>query len=122
MTKNDISLLKTGLLSILCYLRTNHEARFGELALKLGVPPKTIALRLIELRNAGFVTRKVRQEGVDGVGYHVYVLTETGLRLIDRLGAKPIERLMEVERELHERVMEVERELRSADVSSTGGR
>ena len=60
MTKINTSLLKTGVLAVICYLRANREARFSELTSKLGVPAKTIALRLIEL--GGLITRSARQD------------------------------------------------------------
>jgi len=62
MTKINTSLLKTGVLAVICYLRANREARFSELTSKLGVPAKTIALRLIELGGAGLITRGARRD------------------------------------------------------------
>jgi len=103
MMKMVISLFKTGTLSILHYLNENCEPRFGEIVSKLNVPMKTASLRMIELRKAGLVTRSVRQKGTDGVGYHVYVLTENGLRFVNRLGTESIGRLLAAEKDLQTR-------------------
>jgi DNA-binding HxlR family transcriptional regulator len=102
MARINVSLRKAGLLAILWFLRTQNEARFGQLVSELHIPKKTVAIRLLELRRASLVVRNVRQEGVDGVGYHVYVLTVDGRRLTDRIGTKSIERLVEAEREFQD--------------------
>jgi predicted DNA-binding transcriptional regulator len=86
----------------LWFLRTQNEARFGEMVSELRIPNKTVANRLLELRKARLVTRNVRQEGIGGVGYHVYVLTTDGRRLVDRIGTKSIECLVKAERELQD--------------------
>jgi len=102
MARINVSLRKAGLLAILWFLRTQNEARFGQLVSELHIPKKTVANRLLELRKARLVVRNVRQEGVDGIGYHVYVLTIDGRRLVDHIGTKSIEHLVEAERKFQD--------------------
>jgi len=94
-----VILSKSGLLLILWFLFNKKEARFKEFLTDFGIPRKTLARRLIELGEHRLVKLRVHQD-TKGKGYHVYVLTEKGSRLVRNIGLRTVERFVSAEKEL----------------------
>jgi predicted ArsR family transcriptional regulator len=91
---------KSGTLPILCYLYRKKEARFHDLVDELGVPQKTAAVRLAELLRVRLIERQVRQDGENGRGFHIYALSDGGMKLAREIGPSLVSRLVNAEREL----------------------
>jgi DNA-binding HxlR family transcriptional regulator len=81
-------------------LFSRKEARFGQFVDELGVPEKTLAVRLDELLHLGVIKRQVRQEGKNGVGFHIYMLTNQGEIIAREIGHDLASRLVKVEQDL----------------------
>jgi DNA-binding HxlR family transcriptional regulator len=97
--RENATLTRSGLLPILWLLLKKREARFGEFVTDLQIPRKTLARRLIELVDLKLVKLEVRQDA-KGKGYHVYALTNQGLRLTKRIGPAVVERFIHAQKAL----------------------
>ncbi len=90
---------RAGTLPILAFLLRKHEARFNELITELEIPRRTAAVRLEELRKLNMIRYDMRKNG-DGKGYNVYVLSDFGSRIANRMGIQLINSLIEADRSL----------------------
>ncbi|MGO9644752.1 MAG: winged helix-turn-helix transcriptional regulator [Candidatus Bathyarchaeia archaeon] len=108
-----ISILrKSGTLPILCFLFKSREARYSHLAHETSVPLKTLAIRLTELLRLGLIDRQIRQEGQNGVAFHVYGLTSKGTKIVRSIGYDLIERLVKAENDFVAVESGIERKLK----------
>ena len=99
MTGCTFRLGKTGVLEILLMLKNKEEARFGQFVKSLSIPRRSIAIRLLELQEVGYM----RQDHVDGLGsvaFRGYVLTQAGTRLVNGIGIRALEYMVRAERGL----------------------
>ena len=93
---------KSGTLPIVCYLYREKEVRFHSFVDELGVPQKTVAVRLEEPLQLRLIERQVQQEGENGRGFHIYALTARGMKLAREIGPDLVSRLVKAEKKLAE--------------------
>jgi DNA-binding HxlR family transcriptional regulator len=99
MSRAKFSLSKSGVLPILWLLSVRGEVRFTHFGSQLTIPRRTIAVRLAELTKAGLLERREHSDGMGSIAFTGYSLTDSGRKLVNRIGAKSMQRLMEAEKE-----------------------